>query len=187
MLKPVGHIFVFSNQIMNCPMKNLWDELNWDNNRFIVTERRTTMKQIICKYLICQDIVQNPFWWDNEIKRSKTPYKQRRCWINLLQAVCVLTIIFECKQCYSFRNWWETNLFCTCLKQEGWAMNITILLNFWLETFYDVMWSRFNAVYLYIPTDFSIYQLSIAAHPNFMRSGQSTFALFLCFSANKKR
>lgn len=151
MLKPVGHIFVFSNQIMNCPMKNLWDELNWDNNRFIVTERRTTMKQIICKYLICQDIVQNPFWWDNEIKRSKTPYKQSKCRIDLLRPMYESLLT-----CLSVNNATDSKmcgrLVCptieveTYLKTKGRGMNITILADYWLETCYDVMWQCVNLV-----------------------------------------
>lgn len=43
------------------------------------------------------------------------------------------------------------------LKQEGRAMNITILPDDWLETCNDVKWLRVNLAYLYISTDFSIY------------------------------
>lgn len=119
---PVGHIFVFSNQIMNWSMHKMWEELNWDNNRFIVSERWTNIKQMICKLNNMSRYRSHSILWDNELKRSKTPYKQRRCRINFLQFVYK-------PLCLSVNN--DTvskiggKLICptieveTCLKQEG--------------------------------------------------------------------
>lgn len=169
-------IFVFSNQIMNCLMQKMWEELNWDNNRFIVTERRTNMKQMMCK-LYHMSRYRSPFRWDNEIKRSKTPYKQRRCRIIFLQIVYELLCLSVNNDTISKIRW---KLICPTieveayLKQEGRAMNITILPDDWLETCNDVKWLRVNLAYLYISTDFSIYLWDLV---------RAFFTLFLCFSA----